>query len=72
MASIIDRLQTEAFPRLRVGIGNPPPDMELIDYVLGEFHPEEEEVIQEAVSLATEAILFILSDGLEQAMNMYN
>lgn len=72
LASIIDCLQTEAFPRLRVGIGNPPPEVEMIDYVLGEFDSEEETVIREAVLKATEAILCILSDGLEHAMNVYN
>lgn len=72
LASIIDRLCTEAFPRLRVGTGRPPPGVELIDYVLGEFSAEEEVVIREAVLRATEAVLCILSDGLEQAMNAYN
>ena len=72
LASIIDSLDTEAFARLRVGIGSPPPDVDLIEYVLDDFPPEEEKIIQEAVLRAAEAILCILSDGLEQAMNTFN
>ena len=72
LTSIIDCLQTEAFPRLRVGIGHPPPEGELIDYVLEEFDAEEEIVMGEAILRATEAILCVLSDGLERAMNTYN
>lgn len=72
LASIIDSLGTEAFARLRIGIGNPPPGVALIDFVLGEFCPEEEKVIQEAVLHATEAVLAILGNGLEWAMNAFN
>ena len=72
LASIIDCLGTEDFSRLRVGIGNPPPDIDLIEYVLEEFQAEEKSIIQDAVLVATEAILSVLSDGIEQAMNTFN
>lgn len=72
LASVIEVLGTEAFPRLRVGIDQPPSDVELVDYVLGEFDVQEEESIEGAVVRATDAILSILSDGLEQAMNTFN
>lgn len=72
LASIIDCLNTEVFPRVRVGIGSPPPDGDLVDFVLDDFLPEEETVIRDAVLQATEAVLSILCNGLEQTMNTFN
>ena len=72
LASIIGCLNTGEFPRLRVGIGQPPPGIDLIDYVLGVFQAGEVSIVQDAVLEATEAILSILSDGIEQAMNTFN
>lgn len=50
MASIIETLGTSAVPRLRVGIGAPPPNITLTDYVLSPFTPEELPAIDNAVS----------------------
>lgn len=70
--SVIDALGTEAFPRLRVGIGRPPPGVDPVCYVLQPFEPEEREVMEEAVERAAAAVELMLAEGLEEAMNRFN
>ena len=70
--SIIESLGSEAFPRIRIGIGQPPQGTEAIDFVLSKFSPEEREVIDEAEKLAIEAIKVIIFEGIENAMNKFN
>jgi len=70
--SIIESLGSEAFPRIRIGIGKPPQGTEAIDFVLSKFSPEEREVIDEAEKLAIEAIKVIIFEGIENAMNKFN
>jgi PTH1 family peptidyl-tRNA hydrolase len=72
MESIIERLGTGEFPRLRLGIGRPPGRMEAPDYVLQDFPAGEMTVISETLNLAVEAALTFITDGLEKAMNIYN
>lgn len=70
MQSIIAALGTENFVRLRVGIGRPPAEeMETADYVLSRLDLREmEDVLQSAAA----AVLCLLREGLEKAMNLYN
>jgi len=70
--SIIDTLGTEEFPRLRIGIGKPPPGMEASDYVLQPLEGEDRELIEAALDRAAEAVLSFVSEGLESAMNNFN
>ncbi len=70
LASVIYYLG-EGFPRLRVGIGGGERE-DLVDFVLGEFTPEEEEIIGKAVVRAAEACLFFVKEGIEEAMNRFN
>ncbi len=70
--SIIDALGSEEFPRLRIGIGKPPPEVEASDYVLEPLAGEEREVLEPALDKAVEAVLVFVSEGLEAAMNNYN
>ncbi len=72
MQSVIDHLGTQKFPRLRVGIGRPPGQMDPADYVLQNFSPDEEPVVEEAVERAIAAIQTWLTEGLEKAMSEYN
>ncbi|MGH7163610.1 MAG: aminoacyl-tRNA hydrolase [Planctomycetota bacterium] len=67
LASLIDALQSEEFPRLRVGIGDPggaPAER----YVLEPFRPEEVAEVERAVLRAAEAVGAWLRLGLERAM----
>lgn len=71
LRSIIVHLGTDAFPRLRIGIG----DREggaLTDHVLGTFRPDEHPPIEQAIDQAAAAALAFLERGLETAMNEYN
>ena len=70
--SIIEHLDSRDFPRLRVGIGRPPGRMDPVDYVLGDFTPEERPVIEEAYERAIAAVECWLREGIVAAMNKYN
>lgn len=72
MASIIEHLGTEDFPRMRIGIGRPPGRMPASAYVLQDFSPAEEEFMDLTLERATDALLVFASEGLEAAMNQYN
>ncbi len=72
MQSIIERLGTESFPRLRIGTGRPPGKKEAAGYVLEEFPPDEAELLSLTLDRALQAVLTYLQAGLERAMNAYN
>jgi len=72
MASIIERLSSEDFPRLRLGIGRPPGRMDAAAYVLQDFTDAEVEAMSAALDWAVEAMLTFVVNGLEAAMNKYN
>ncbi len=70
--SIINALGTESFPRMRIGIGKPPPMMETAEYVLQPVEGPDLNLIKPAIDRAVEAVLVFISNGLEKAMNDYN
>jgi PTH1 family peptidyl-tRNA hydrolase len=70
MRSIIERLGTTEFPRLRIGIGSADRDAAL--HVLSRFRRGEREVARKAIRSAADAVEMILSEGIEPAMNLYN
>lgn len=72
MTSTIERLGTDEFPRLRLGIGRPPGQMQAPDYVLQNFKDVEMTVISETLDRAVDAALKWVTDGLDAAMNKYN
>lgn len=72
MASIIERLGTQDFPRLRLGIGRPPGRMDAAAYVLQTFKKDEADRLAATLERAVEAALVFVTDGLETAMNQYN
>lgn len=72
MGSIIERLGTQEFPRLRLGIGRPPGRMEAAAYVLQPFKKDEIELLPELMERAVDAVLVFITNGLEAAMNQFN
>jgi PTH1 family peptidyl-tRNA hydrolase len=72
MKSIIERLGSEAFPRLRVGIGRPPGNMDAADYVLKGFSRGEANELPHILEQAADAVLVFVTQGLDKAMNQYN
>jgi PTH1 family peptidyl-tRNA hydrolase len=72
MTSTIDRLGTDEFPRLRLGIGRPPGQLLAPDYVLQNFPETDLPVITESLNRSVEAVLTWVTEGLDAAMNKYN
>ncbi len=71
LASIIYYLETNEFPRLRIGIGKPI-GMTATDYVLSEFNNEEKEKLPEIIEIAKKAIIVFIREGIKSAMNKFN
>ena len=73
LKSIITQLGSDAFPRIRIGIGRPQnPEYPIIDYVLGRFTSEERAPMETAISRAAAAALEIVASSPEQAAAHYN
>ncbi len=72
LRSITERLGTKDYPRLRLGIGAPPGDVDARDYVLSPFTKPELEEAQAMIERARRAIECALTDGFEAAMNEFN
>ena len=71
--SIISSLGTDAFPRVKVGVGDKPhPDYDLADWVLSNIPKEDQEAFQTALHHAAEAALCIVENGTEKAASAYN
>ena len=71
--SIIAELGSEAFPRVKIGVGGKPhPDANLADWVLSGFTPKEEADLKPALENAGNAALCIISKGTQEAANRYN
>lgn len=72
MKSVIYQIQTDDFPRVRIGIGKPTVGWALVDYVLGKFPEEDRKLINESVENAADAVSTIIKSGITNAMNKYN
>jgi len=73
LKSIIACLGSDAFPRVKIGVGAPPnKEYDMADWVLSGFHGQDAKTIDEAVSRAADALECILSEGAERAMNKFN
>lgn len=71
MKSIIDRIGSDQFPRLRLGIGRGQ-QANTIGYVLSRFNAMEEKQLRGIIERAAGAALCWLQDGIDVAMNEYN
>jgi len=72
LKSIIEKLASAEFARIRIGIGTPSPEISFRDYVLSPFTDEENEVIEQAIEKAAEAVICTIEEGIDVAMNRYN
>ena len=72
MKSVVSCLNSENFPRVRVGIGMPEHKNDLINYVIGYIPEEQLEILQKGVNIAAEAVEDILKNGIDKAMNKFN
>ena len=71
MRSIIEALGSQAFPRLRVGIGRPPGN-DAVNYVLSDFTADEQITLASVYEKVVAAVELFLREGIEAAMNVYN
>lgn len=79
LRSIVSRLGTSDFPRIRIGIGRPlvrgEPSYDpavIAEYVLGDPPPEERAALDKAVARGVEAVALMMTEGVEAAMNRFN
>lgn len=72
VGSIINRLGTQNFSRLRMGIGRPPGQMSASNYVLENFLTGEKDLLARVIDRGAEAAKVFVVSGLEIAMNQYN
>jgi len=72
LKNIIDCLATEQFPRLRIGIGRPPGEMPVEDYVLTKWPSAERKIFSQVVSTAAEAVEAFCAFGIDEAANRFN
>lgn len=73
MKSIILRLDSDNFPRIRIGVGKKPnKDYNLADWVLSRFTKEEGEKLETAFGNASKAAELIVGGKIKEAMNLYN
>ena len=73
LASCIDTLQTEAIPRLRIGVGRADLPKDLTDFVLSPFQRDEQRLLeQDIIPRAVDACELWTTEGIEKAMNYAN
>lgn len=73
LKSIIQHLGTDAFPRVKIGVGGKPhPDYDMADWVLGKFPPEDKKIIDEMVQKAARAAAYYIEEGPDKAMGRFN
>jgi PTH1 family peptidyl-tRNA hydrolase len=72
LKSIVERLGTTEFARLRLGVGRGDPQRDLADHVLATFEPGERAELEEFIIRAADAAEMFAVEGIEQVMNAYN
>ncbi len=73
LKSIIAHLGSDAFPRVKVGVGAPPnPEWDMADWVTGTFSASERKLVNDAVDRALQAAECVVSRGVPQAQNQFN
>jgi PTH1 family peptidyl-tRNA hydrolase len=72
LVDVIAKLGRDDLPRLRFGVGRPATPIDVTDWVLQRFSPEQEQALGGLVSQAADALDAWLREGLAAAMNRYN
>jgi PTH1 family peptidyl-tRNA hydrolase len=72
LKSVAGRLQSEEYPRLRIGVGPRHPDQDGADFVLSPFEAAERKEFNELLPDLCDAVHCWVTEGIEPAMNRYN
>ena len=72
MKSVIKEIGTEKFPRVRIGIGKPEHKGDLINYVIGKIPEEDKKILEKSTDVAKDAVIEIIKNGMDKAMNLFN
>jgi peptidyl-tRNA hydrolase, PTH1 family len=72
LKSVIERLGTTEFPRLRLGVGRGDTRRDLADHVLSKFEADERSALEELITRAADAAEMFAAEGIERVMNAYN
>lgn len=72
LKSIVEAAGSQAFPRLRIGVGRPVDGAGQIEHVIGPMPPDEREVLDAAVERAADAIACLLAEGIQETMSRFN
>jgi PTH1 family peptidyl-tRNA hydrolase len=72
LISLVEALGTEEFPRLRIGIGPRPAEVDGRDFVLSPFEAGERAVVDQVTDVAAQAVQCWAGEGIEVAMNRFN
>lgn len=72
LKSIIYQIQSDQFPRVKIGVGNNEKKIDLADYVLSGFSKTDGKLIEEAIDKAADSVIEIIQNGIESAMNKFN
>ena len=70
--SIIERIGDSGFIRVRIGIGKPRDKAEGANHVLAQFEKHKRDIAQDSILRAADAVLDIIENGVEKAMNKFN
>lgn len=70
--NIIAHTGTQEFPRIKVGVGEKPPRMDLAAYVLSRFSQGEQTLMDEAMDEAGKAVVMMITENYDKAMNQFN
>ena len=72
LKSVAAALGSDAFTRIRVGVGGQRDGHEMVQHVLGRFKPDERKEMEVAIERAADAVWMVARDGVDRAMNTYN
>ena len=72
MKSVVKELGTTNFPRIRVGIGKPKYENDMINHVLQKIDEKDREIIDKGIELAYSAVVETINSSIDIAMNKYN
>ena len=72
MKSVVNEIKTQDFTRVRVGIGMPSNKSDLINYVIGKISKDDIEKLEDGTTKAKDALIEIIKNGVDTAMNKFN